>query len=114
MQTVDAPLAVTDKAARKIAQLAAKEGHAEPILRVRVVAGGCSGFSYKLGFTDAPEADDHVIRADDGVQVVVDPKTAEIVAGSTLDMDTSMLGGGLRVENPRAINECACGESFDF
>jgi iron-sulfur cluster assembly accessory protein len=44
--------------------------------------------------------------------VVIDPQSAEFVEGSTLDMDTSMLGGGLRVNNPRAINECACGESF--
>jgi len=78
------------------------------------VAGGCSGFSYKLGFDDAPASDDHVISAADGVQVVVDPQSAEIVEGSTLDMDTSMLGGGLKVQNPRAINECACGESFDY
>ena len=45
---------MTDAASRKIAQLAAKEGRAEPILRLRVVAGGCSGFSYELGFDDAP------------------------------------------------------------
>jgi iron-sulfur cluster assembly accessory protein len=112
MQTTDAPISVTAPAARKIAQLASKEGHAQPILRLRVVAGGCSGFSYELGFTDAPEADDHVIAAPDGVQVVVDPRTAEIVEGSTLDMDTAMLGGGLKVKNPRAVHECACGESF--
>ena len=114
MQTTDAPIAVTEKAARKIAQLATKEGHGHAILRLRVVAGGCSGFSYELGFTDAPEADDHVVGAADGVQVVVDPRSAEIVEGSTLDMDSSMLGGGLKVHNPRAVHECACGESFSL
>lgn len=110
----DAPITVTDKAARKISQLATKEGHPQPILRLRVVAGGCSGFSYELGFTDAPETDDHVIAGADGVQVIVDPRSAEIVEGSTLDMDTSMLGGGLKVHNPRAVHECACGESFSI
>jgi iron-sulfur cluster assembly protein len=80
MQTAEAPITVTDKAARKIAQLATKEGHDQPILRLRVVAGGCSGFSYELGFAEAPDADDHVIAAPDGVQVVVDPRSAEIVA----------------------------------
>jgi iron-sulfur cluster assembly protein len=114
MQITEAPISVTEKAARKIAQLATKEGHAEPILRLRVVAGGCSGFSYELGFADAPEADDFVVPAADGVRVVVDPTSAEIVEGSTLDMDTSMLGGGLRVENPRAVHECACGDSFSI
>ena len=72
MSATTAPITVTDAAARKIAQLAGKEGHAEPILRLRVVAGGCSGFSYELGFADAPAADDHVVRAADGVRVVVE------------------------------------------
>jgi iron-sulfur cluster assembly protein len=112
MQTTESPITVTDKAAHKIAQLATKEGHAEAILRLRIVAGGCSGFSYELGFADAPADDDLIVEASEGVRVVIDPQSAEIVAGSTLDMDTSMLGGGLRVENPRAINECACGDSF--
>jgi len=114
MQTTDAPITVTNTAARKIAQLATKEGHPQPILRLRVVAGGCSGFSYELGFADAPQADDHVIAAGDGVQVLIDAQSAEIVEGSTLDMDTSMLGGGLKVHNPRAVHECACGESFSI
>ncbi|MDP9300703.1 MAG: iron-sulfur cluster assembly accessory protein, partial [Actinomycetota bacterium] len=55
------PITVTDGAARKIRQLAAKEGHAEPVLRLRVVAGGCSGFAYEMGFTGTPEPDDIVI-----------------------------------------------------
>lgn len=106
-------ITVTEKAARKIAQLAAKEGRSEPTLRVRVVAGGCSGFSYELGFTDATAADDHVIDAY-GVRVLVDPKSAPIVRGSTLDFNDSLLGGGLRMLNPQAKQECACGESFSI
>jgi iron-sulfur cluster insertion protein len=66
-------LAVTDKAARRIAALALKEGRSEPILRVRVTAGGCSGFTYDLGFADRPHEDDAVIEAADGVRVLVDP-----------------------------------------
>ena len=112
MSTATAPLTVTDAAARKIAQLAAKEGHAEPILRLRVVAGGCSGFSYELGFDEAPSADDHVIAGADGVRVLVDPRSAPIIEGSTLELDPSLLGGGLKVKNPRATHECACGDSF--
>jgi iron-sulfur cluster assembly accessory protein len=112
MSTATTPLTVTDAAARKIAQLATKEGRAEPILRLRVVAGGCSGFSYELGFDEAAAADDHVIAGADGVRVVVDPRSAPIVEGSTLELDTSLLGGGLKVKNPRATHECACGDSF--
>ena len=112
MSTTAAPITVTDDAAHKIAQLATKQGAAAPILRLRVVAGGCSGFSYELGFDDAVAADDHVIEAADGVRVVVDPRSAPIVEGSTLAFDTALIGGGLKVRNPRAVHECACGDSF--
>ena len=61
---MDAPvtevIAVTDKAARRIAALALKEGRALPVLRVRVTAGGCSGFTYELSFAEAPADDDAV------------------------------------------------------
>src|SRR5262245_18262587 len=112
MDQATAVIAVTDKAAGKIRQLAAKEGHADPILRVRVVAGGCSGFSYELSFADAPAEDDHVVSAADGVRVLVDPRSAPIVEGSTLEFYDALLGGGLLMQNPRVKHECACGDSF--
>jgi iron-sulfur cluster assembly accessory protein len=105
-------ITVTDRAAGKIRQLAAKEGRTEPMLRVRVVAGGCSGFSYELSFADAAEADDHVIPAADGVRVLVDRRSGPIVEGSTLEFNDTLLGGGLKMLNPRAKHECACGDSF--
>ncbi len=108
------PITVTDAAARKIAELGVKQGHVDPMLRLRVVAGGCSGFSYELGFDDRAAPDDYVIRAADGVRVLVDPRSAPIVEGSTLEFDTAMLGGGLKVRNPRATHECACGDSFSI
>ncbi len=110
MEQTATVITVTDGAARKIRQLAEREG-AEPSLRVRVVAGGCSGFSYELGF-DAAEAEDHIVPAADGVRVLVDPRSAPIVEGSTLEFNEALLGGGLRMKNPRATHECACGDSF--
>jgi iron-sulfur cluster assembly protein len=107
-------LSVTDKAARRIRQLAEREGRPEPLLRLRVVAGGCSGFSYELGFAEAPSEDDHVIFAAEGVRVIVDPRSAPIVEGSTLEFNDALLGGGLKVQNPRAKHECACGDSFSI
>ena len=112
-QTI-APLAVSEKAARKILVLAGKEGRDEALLRVRVTAGGCSGFSYRLGFEDAPAPDDHVVAGPEGVRILVDPKSAPILQGSTLDLDESLLGGGLKMHNPQAVHECACGESFSI
>ena len=102
---------VTEKAAAKARSLAEKEGRPEACLRLRVVAGGCSGFSYELGFEEAPSADDHVIEVG-GFKVLVDPTSAPIVQGSTLDFNDALLGGGLKVYNPQAVHECACGDSF--
>lgn len=107
-------MTVTERGARKVRALAEKEGRTEPLLRLRVVAGGCSGFTYELSFADAPAEDDHVIEAGEGVRVLIDPRSAPIVEGSTLDFDDALLGGGLRVRNPRAVHQCACGESFSI
>ena len=106
-------LTVTEGAARKARALAEREGRPEAALRLRVVAGGCSGFSYELSFADGPEPDDHVIEVE-GFRVVVDPRSAPIVKGSTLDFNDALLGGGLKVRNPQAVHECACGESFSI
>ena len=110
MEQTATVITVTDAAAGKIRQLAAKEG-ADPVLRVRVVAGGCSGFSYDLAFGETAEGD-HVIEAAEGVRVVVDPRSAPIVQDSTLEFVDAMLGGGLKMLNPNAVHECACGESY--
>ena len=104
-------LVVTERAAVKAIQLGSREGFEEPCLRIRVLAGGCSGFTYKLSFEQAPQADDHVLDAH-GLRVLVDPKSAPIVAGSTLEFNDALLGGGFKMNNPQAVHECACGESF--
>lgn len=113
---MDAPvtdvITVTEPAARRIAALAHKEGRSLPILRIRVTAGGCSGFTYDMSFDDRPADDDTVVEAADGVRVLVDPVSAPIVRGSTLEFNDAMLGGGLRMRNPQAVHECACGDSF--
>jgi iron-sulfur cluster assembly protein len=114
MEQTATVITVTDKAAGKIRQLAEREGRSEPILRVRVVAGGCSGFSYELSFEEAPADGDQVIAGADGVRVLVDPRSAPIVEGSTLEFNDALLGGGLKMLNPRATHECACGDSFSI
>lgn len=107
-------IVVTDLAAANARRLAGKEGRPDALLRVRVTAGGCAGFSYKLSFEDAVAPDDLVVAASDGFRVLIDPKSAPIVRGSTLDFDTSLVGGGLRMHNPQAVHGCACGESFSI
>jgi iron-sulfur cluster assembly accessory protein len=112
MQQDTAVITVTPEAASKARALAAREGRPEASLRVRVTAGGCSGFTYELSFADGPTEDDAVIEAADGVRVIVDPQSAPIVRGSTLEFNDSLLGGGLKMLNPQATHECACGDSF--
>ncbi len=115
MDTAEATpvITVTRPAAAKARSLAEREGRPGACLRLRVVAGGCSGFSYELGFEDTPAADDRVVEVD-GFRVLVDPKSAPIVKGSTLEFHDAMLGGGLKVINPQAKHECACGDSFSI
>jgi iron-sulfur cluster assembly accessory protein len=112
MERTATAIAVTDGAAHKIRQLAERQG-SEPVLRVRVVAGGCSGFSYELSF-DAAAGGDQIISAAEGVRVLVDPASVPIVEGSTLEFNGALLGGGLKMVNPRATHECACGDSFSI
>jgi iron-sulfur cluster insertion protein len=110
----DDPITVTERAARKARQLAQKEGRPDAALRVRVLAGGCSGFTYELSFVDEPGTDDAVVLAPDGFRVLIDPASQPIVQGSTLDFDDALMGGGLKMLNPQAKHECACGDSFSL
>jgi iron-sulfur cluster assembly protein len=104
-------LAITERAAEKARELAVREGHAETYLRLRVLAGGCSGFTSRLSFEHGPHPEDHVVEAH-GMKLLVDPKSVPIVAGSTIEFSDALLGGGFKINNPQAVHECACGESF--
>jgi iron-sulfur cluster assembly accessory protein len=112
-QTADV-IMVTERAERKARQLAEKDGRPDAALRVRVLAGGCSGFTYELSFTDAPGVDDAIIHAPGGFRVLIDPASQPILRGSTLDFDDALMGGGLKMLNPQAKHECACGDSFSI
>src|SRR5437762_3479834 len=96
--TTTAPIAVTEPAAQKAIALSQREGFAQAILRLRVLAGGCSGFSYKLSFENDQLPDDHVIEAF-GLRVLVDPKSVPIGMGSNLEFNDAMLGGGVKLNH---------------
>jgi iron-sulfur cluster assembly protein len=106
-------IAVTPRAAEKAVELARREGYSQPHLRLRVTAGGCSGFSYRLSFERDSGEGDSIVEAH-GLKVLIDEKSLPIVAGSTLEFSDAMLGGGFKVNNPQAVHECACGESFSI
>lgn len=103
-------LTLSPAAAERVGLIAKKQGK-PAILRLSVEGGGCSGFQYKFDMADAAEADDSVSETD-GVKLVVDPVSLDLVAGSTVDFVESLGGAAFRVENPQAAAGCGCGSSF--
>ena len=103
-------MTLSPSAAARVATIAAKQGK-PAILRLSVEGGGCSGFQYRFGLADAPEADDLVVECD-GVTLVVDSVSLDLVAGSVVDYVESLGGAAFRVENPQAASGCGCGSSF--
>ena len=103
---------LTPRAVEKVRELRAREGRPETsALRVAVVGGGCSGFSYQLDFDDESREGDEVLEYD-GVRVLVDPTSAEHLAGTEIDFVASLHGGGFKFANPKATHTCGCGSSF--
>lgn len=103
-------ISLTISAANRVATIAARQGK-PAILRLSVEGGGCSGFQYKFGFADAADADD-IIAETDGVRLVVDPMSLDLVRGCAVDYVESLGGAAFRVENPQAASGCGCGSSF--
>jgi iron-sulfur cluster assembly protein/iron-sulfur cluster insertion protein len=111
-QKVTEPITLTDTAVNKVAELIAAAGTDEPLaLRVAVKSGGCSGFNYDMYF-DSEVAGDDVTSEFAGVKVVVDPASAELLNGSTLDFADGLQGAGFHITNPNATRTCGCGNSF--
>lgn len=103
-------LTLTPSAAQRVDAIARKQGK-PAILRLSVEGGGCSGFQYKFDL-DGSTADDDSISETDGVKLVVDPVSLDLVAGSVVDFVESLGGAAFRVENPNAAAGCGCGSSF--
>ncbi|MGA2295072.1 MAG: iron-sulfur cluster insertion protein ErpA [Acidimicrobiales bacterium] len=106
------PITLTDAASTKAAELIAAEGLDEVLaLRISVKPGGCSGFNYDM-FFDSDFAADDITREFGGVKVVVDPASADLLYGSTLDFTDGLQGAGFHITNPNASHTCGCGNSF--
>ena len=110
MATLASDIALTPAAAARVASIAARQNK-PAILRLSVDGGGCSGFQYKFGFADEPLSDDSVAETD-GVRLVVDRVSLDLVRGCQVDYVESLGGAAFRVENPNAASGCGCGSSF--
>ncbi len=104
-------ITLTDTAVAKVAELLEQEGNPELALRVAVRPGGCSGFSYEM-FFDSDIAGDDVATSFGAVRVVVDPSSASLLQGATLDFKDGLQGAGFSINNPNASRTCGCGNSF--
>ena len=111
-QAIEAPIGLSPSAAARVAKIAEKQ--AKPaILRLSVEGGGCAGFQYKFGLADAAEADDTIVETD-GVRLVVDEISLDLIRGSMVDYVESLGGAAFQVTNPQAASGCGCGTSFSI
>ena len=102
---------VTASAVRRIHYLWEKENRPGAALRLRIIAGGCSGMQYRMDLAETPRPTDVIIAADDA-RVFVDPKSMVYLRGSTVDYEEDLLGGQFKITNPNAKHSCSCGLSF--
>jgi len=108
---MDTPtITLSPSAAKRVAAIAEKQGK-PALLRLAVDGGGCSGFQYRFELADMVASDD-TVSATDGVKLVVDAVSLDLVAGCTVDFVESLGGAAFRVENPNATAGCGCGSSF--
>jgi|SRR5215217_3747134 len=105
-------IALTPAAAKRVAWIAERQGK-KPILRLAVDGGGCAGFQYRFGLADEVEAEDLVVEQD-GVTLVVDEMTLDLVRGGAVDYVESLGGAAFQVRNPNAASGCGCGSSFSI
>ena len=104
-------ITLTASAAKRIAFLREQEQAGDANLRIAVSGGGCSGFQYGMSFDDQTNPDDRVFERD-GVGVVVDEVSLDLLAGAEVDFIEDLMGAAFRINNPNAASSCGCGNSF--
>lgn len=110
IETPAPDVALTDRAARRVAKILATEAPGAA-LRVAVNGGGCSGFQYAFDITSERNTDDLVI-ARDGATVLIDPDSLAFLGGAKIDFVDDLIGQAFRIDNPNATASCGCGTSF--
>ena len=102
-------ISLSPSAAKRVAFIAGKQGK-PAVLRLAVDGGGCAGFSYRFSLGEPEEGD--ALTTTDGVTLVVDPVSLELVEGSQVDFVEELGGASFKVMNPNAASGCGCGSSF--
>ncbi len=108
---VEKRITLTERAAKRVAWLVEQEDQPNLMMRVSVSGGGCSGFQYGFSFDDTVNADDLTFERD-GVQVVIDDVSLDLLAGAEIDFVEDLIGASFQIRNPNASSSCGCGASF--
>ena len=106
---------LSDRAAVEMERIVSEQHLGKVFLRVGVKGGGCSGFSYTLGFDDMKKEIDQVSIKEwqpADIEVVCDPKSFLYLNNTIIDFEESLMGRGFKFVNPNASKSCGCGESF--
>jgi len=111
-QSVVTEISLTERAASELQGMLEDNNKTEAALRVWVAGGGCSGLSYGMALDEnAPEESDHVM-SDKGIRIYVDELSLRYMVGAVVDYVDDVLGGGFKIDNPKAVKSCGCGSSF--
>ena len=102
---------LTEVAAGKVKEIMSQQNPAPTVLRVAVVGGGCSGFSYHMAFDNQENSSDNVYEFD-GVKLVVDQMSEMYLDGVQIDYIETLEGAGFKFNNPNVKSTCGCGSSL--
>ena len=105
------PVSLTANAAKKVQEIMSQQNPVPAGLRIGVVGGGCSGFSYSMQFENAPGMMDKTFDME-GLKVYVDATSVMYLNGCVVDYVETLEGAGFKFENPNVKSTCGCGSSF--
>jgi iron-sulfur cluster insertion protein len=106
-------LLLTERAAKRIRDLASAEGGPDVMLRLSISGGGCSGYQYGFTLDDTLTPDDRVVERE-GAKLVVDETSLGLLGGAEIDFTEELVGSTFTVRNPNASSSCGCGKSFSL
>ncbi len=104
-------ITITPSASDQVRRMMTENSLVDHVVRIGVSAGGCSGYSYVLDIVDEVQKTDRRF-AQNGVEIICDPKSYLYLNGTEIDYEDSMMGGGFKFNNPNAMGTCGCGSSF--
>jgi len=105
-------ISLTERAASELQSMLVDNDKSDAALRVWVAGGGCSGLSYGMALDENPPEEGDRVMSDKGVKIYVDELSLRYMVGAVVDYVDDVLGGGFKVDNPKAVKSCGCGSSF--